>query len=341
MKIPLPIMGGVFLFSILRKLIIGKTKSFIHGKEIAYVDPSSGTPYTRDQIWKAATAALYGLGPDSVPDDGFANLGAFRYGVGNEYVWAKQTQKYTVSLGQQKTYDSISTSTSVQYSDEVNVSASGVTLKSPSTSTLSSIGVSLIGKYAKISVGSISGKILYITDVSVGSVVDIWYKETSSVLSDVTVGYVNSPDPSAYPPSISDGYTYTSMGRLGEKVKLVTGSYIGTGTYGPDNPNSLTFNFIPDLWGIIGTKYEEKQLITTRVSIFPWGVGSKLIFTNASSGHQDSVTYQGQNVTWNCTNASDQQNLSGYTYYYFAIKYKRKDSLYINPVIQSSHYPFH
>lgn len=44
------------------------------------------------------------------------------------------------------------------------------------------------------------------------------------------ISYVNSPDPNAYPPAVSDGYTYTALGQLGNKVLIVTGSYVGTGS---------------------------------------------------------------------------------------------------------------
>lgn len=34
---------------------------------------------------------------------------------------------------------------------------------------------------------------------------------------------------------------------IGERAKIQTGSYEGTGTYGADNPCSITFNFAPEL----------------------------------------------------------------------------------------------
>lgn len=36
-------------------------------------------------------------------------------------------------------------------------------------------------------------------------------------------------------------------------VQIQTGSYIGTGKYGPNNPNSLTFNFVPKLVAIVAS----------------------------------------------------------------------------------------
>ena len=37
-------------------------------------------------------------------------------------------------------------------------------------------------------------------------------------------------------------------------ARIATGTYVGTGTYGADNPNSLTFDFVPKAVFIIGTK---------------------------------------------------------------------------------------
>lgn len=87
------------------------------------------------------------------------------------------------------------------------------------------------------------------------------YAVTSkSVLT--SYGYVNSPDPNAYP--IDDGFTYTALGQLGDKTRMLTGSYKGTGTCGTENPNRLTFPFTPKVvivysnswpqWGSYGWK---------------------------------------------------------------------------------------
>ena len=52
--------------------------------------------------------------------------------------------------------------------------------------------------------------------------------------------YVNSPDSNAYPPAVSDGYTYIALGKVGSKAQITTSTYVGTGTYGESNPNTLT-----------------------------------------------------------------------------------------------------
>ena len=50
-----------------------------------------GTPLSKDTFLKDSTAALFGLGTDAVPDDALAVLSRFHNGLGNEYVWSKNT----------------------------------------------------------------------------------------------------------------------------------------------------------------------------------------------------------------------------------------------------------
>lgn len=52
MRIPLPIMGGVFLFYTLNKLTIGKTKSWIHGKELMYSSPGNSFIDANSILWE-------------------------------------------------------------------------------------------------------------------------------------------------------------------------------------------------------------------------------------------------------------------------------------------------
>lgn len=46
-------------------------------------------------------------------------------------------------------------------------------------------------------------------------------------------------------PAIPAGTTIEYLGVLGDKISIETGSYVGTGTYGSGNPNTLTFRFEP------------------------------------------------------------------------------------------------
>ena len=46
-------------------------------------------------------------------------------------------------------------------------------------------------------------------------------------------------------PAIPAGTTIDYLGVLGDKTSIETGSYVGTGTSGSGNPNTLTFGFEP------------------------------------------------------------------------------------------------
>lgn len=140
--------------------------------------------------------------------------------------------------------------------------------------------------------------------------------------------YVNSPDPNAYPPAVPDGYTYTELGQLGNMAQIATGSYIGTGTYGNSNPNTLTFNFKPKYVLIYGTQTSGRNGITEYV--FPCllltNVYTQYAYIYLSSVDEYSWAKVNENtLSWyssvgSAFNARNQQANNGdYTYYYIAI----------------------
>ena len=54
------------------------------------------------------------------------------------------------------------------------------------------------------------------------------------------------------------------------KARIQTGSYVGTGTYGVNNPNSLTFDFVPK-FVIVVPEPESDNTVHTLVGIFIYG----------------------------------------------------------------------
>ena len=84
---------------------------------------------------------------------------------------------------------------------------------------------------------------------------------STSTITSITYGdweYVHSSSRSAYPDSgTSGGYEYEYLGIPFDNAvtapKIETGSYVGTGTYGASNPNTLTFGFVPKLVFIFGS----------------------------------------------------------------------------------------
>ena len=97
------------------------------------------------------------------------------------------------------------------------------------------------------------------------------------------------------------------------RVQVV--SYVGTGTYGKNNPNSITLDFIPKLFWIsgIGYAYETDMLVF-------YGE------TNKSEGNSDyyftfdNISWKGKKVSWYSTRGSElQANISGEKYIIRAI----------------------
>lgn len=59
--------------------------------------------------------------------------------------------------------------------------------------------------------------------------------------------YVTKRQPVTGYAAIPAGTTIEYLGKLGDKARVQVVSYVGTGTYGESNPNSLTFNFAPKI----------------------------------------------------------------------------------------------
>lgn len=150
-------------------------------------------------------------------------------------------------------------------------------------------------------------------DVSVSSFYA--YRPAFTLPADFTV-YSDSPTTGLY--DVSDNLLLKLPG-----VQIETGSYVGTGTYGSSNPNSLTFGFVPKVILINAS--------TTRISsnyngILINGGNFGLVFRNirvddttgAISGC--SLLFSDTNVSWyNIDSAVYQLNESGITYTYTAI----------------------
>lgn len=107
---------------------------------------------------------------------------------------------------------------------------------------------------------------------------------------------------------------------------IVTGSYIGTGTYGYENPNTLTFSFTPKIvWcdssGIVGmsTAWIDEMIIDELDTEYKqrrgFGLADKLYGKKSSDGKTISWYY----TDVSSAQASYQNNQANTTYYYLAI----------------------
>ena len=112
-----------------------------------------------------------------------------------------------------------------------------------------------------------------------------------------------------------------------EKAKIQTGSYIGTGTYGSNNPNTLTFDFEPKLLIVSGTvngHSTTKQTYGVTV-IYIEGQNEYGFLVQTNGGYVNGNVYRdGNTISWYSTDTSSnyapglQFNISGKTYSYIA-----------------------
>lgn len=139
-----------------------------------------------------------------------------------------------------------------------------------------------------------------------------------------TTEYLYSTDRNAYPDSGTvDGVEYKYLGIPLENavvpVKIETGSYVGTGTYGSAKPNILTFSGIPAIL-IITT-----ELVSTSTQTYTWAYPSPYM-SYGSQYFFNYVSRSGKTASWYAfvrDSATDysatQLNRLGTKYYYSAI----------------------
>lgn len=107
------------------------------------------------------------------------------------------------------------------------------------------------------------------------------------------------------------------------RAQIETGSYVGTGTYGPSNPNTLTFSFVPKLVFIAADSKGSNYAMDAWMFANP---NQKYTSVYGSFFEPTSVTWSGNSMSWYYNGSSgefevanNQCNLSGKTYYYFVI----------------------
>lgn len=302
-----------------------------------------GTPLNKNSLLRDATAAFFGLGADAVPDDVFRTLSRFQNNLGNEYVWAKIGK--TVSLGSAQSDKAIYIYKTLYYSDSITDSGE---LINPQYNGAFSI---MTQEAVMAELKSLTGKYFYFTGSGTTTLATlipddtVFYMESCnpvvvansdnslytgavyrsvSVIVDTT--YVNSPWADTYPPAASDGYTYSALGRLGNKVQIATGSYTGTGTYGKANRTSLTLNFVPKLV-IVARKVmdtleggQEVRQMDFMVLHPALGGFAMYVFTSSLSNVRSvGSDVSGNTFSWWANDVKAQMNDSGQTYTYTAI----------------------
>lgn len=125
--------------------------------------------------------------------------------------------------------------------------------------------------------------------------------------------YITKYQPVTGYPAIPAGTTIEYLGVLGNKTIIETGSYVGTGTYGKANPQTLTFNFDVKFFVLQGHDRNNYQVARIAVK------GSDLFGSSSATNSTGLVTWNGSTVSWYGDDAPDQGNKQGSTYYYVAL----------------------
>lgn len=224
-----------------------------------------------------------------------------------------------------------------EYGDSVVVTDDGtVSVYSPNSKTIygngsSSAGKDLIGKFAVcLSDGSSFAKgscYFFPSDAT-----SVW---NTSEFDGMPAIQMSKYQPITGYASIPANTTIEYLGCLGEKTRMQVVSYVGTGTYGENNPCSLTFDFPPKVvmflyrhdysggyyYRFMQTSvnyfiYDRDNVVCDTLSTeYKQGQG----FGYVSLSQYGKISDDKRTIYWYCENMEDQANSTGYTYYYLAL----------------------
>lgn len=212
--------------------------------------------------------------------------------------------------------------TTLYYADSVDVDNEGhLSLQSPNqyTFTTSSqyqnVSTLAVGRFIKIVPEASSGfsfrdGIWFVPSDATVTVSN--YKIYASKIQKVT-GYA----------AIPAGTTIEYLGKLGDKARVQVVSYVGTGTYGESNPNSLTFDFVPKMVIVALSKDKSNNPNVRPEPNDGWSNMFLWIHGMAMTGMSQSTIYftnDGKKLSWYASNYADSQcNESGSVYTAVAI----------------------
>lgn len=203
--------------------------------------------------------------------------------------------------------------TSVSISDDGTLSLSGTTGTVDGTSSLVSDYSVLNGKFVYVNsnysnIALNDGKIYFIPS-------DANIKTDGSMFANMML---DKYQPVTGHAAIPANTTITYLGQLGGGARIEVGSYVGTGTYGRSNPNSLTFGFEPKF--VILTYSEPGQNGQYNQIMMRGMTNSTVIVGSSSSSYTLFITWGEKSISWyHTSSAVSQINKSGYTNYYIAL----------------------
>lgn len=147
----------------------------------------------------------------------------------------------------------------------------------------------------------------------------VYIPEDAVVLqySSVDGVYIDRYQPVTGYAAIPANTTIEYLGCLGDKARVQFGSYVGTGTYGSSNPNTLTFDFVPKMVFVWGFGNSSGNSLYYQFMFY--GEVYTSVYTGDGNGNGTSVSWDSKTVSWYTNNRYAQLNESSRTYRFFAI----------------------
>lgn len=131
--------------------------------------------------------------------------------------------------------------------------SSALSVSDDGTCTLATTGGTYIDgtttNAATTAKNELQGKFAYCnnTDTDFTSSVIVFFPSNTIFTKVGNIVYADRYQPVTGYAAIPASTTIEYLGKLGDKARVQVVSYVGTGTYGESNPNSLTFNFAPKI----------------------------------------------------------------------------------------------
>ena len=215
--------------------------------------------------------------------------------------------------------------TSLTVSDDgtVNIANPSSVSLSGSSSSVAGNAQQMAGKYAVCTSVSDTG---YEPDFPIGTVV---FFPTDTLFTRLDSScWASKYQPVTGYAAIPAGTTIEYLGKLGDKARVQVLSYVGTGTYGESNPNSLTFDFVPKailfMYRFGNSVDPDGAMYARFVAVTALNTTYKKVWfaqlnSNGNAGYM-KISEDRKTVSWyNTYGAYYQSNESGTTYVFLAI----------------------
>lgn len=211
------------------------------------------------------------------------------YQEGNDAKPAGYTLGEVVTGSFRVSYASNSTGALYGYCDSVTVDDNGV-IHGKDTSTTY---VNASSSDSLTTANSFKGKFIYLINAYGITGIPfvqgtLYYIPTDAVFTRINGNevLVDRYQPVTGYAAIPAGTTIEYLGKLGDKARVQVLSYVGTGTYGSDNPNSLTFDFVPKLVTVMTVNLGDTS--NWGNSLYEYGFLWINGMTDVSTGYQSS-----------------------------------------------------